>query len=283
MAACDEALALPELVECILSQLPMRDLLLAQRVCKTWQTIIKLKPLQRKLFFEEIPGGPLNFVHTPVESPFGSVHNPDRLRKRILCLEDYNRQVYHPPGKGLAQDAGLEYMWTMAPVPGAPSFTDERRPIPIYENPVLMELHAQMNRMTLTSTKLLVSLPESWLRPEASWRRMLVASPTFTEPCVLVTVVRQGRARIMASFGDPTDSVTYRQLGSMFDELVVQSRANCTYRTELSLVDGLRVETQGRELWEVPLDGGWNRIRDSDADTPMHQIMLKEQLQDLRQ
>jgi hypothetical protein len=99
-----------------------------------------------------------------------------------------------------------------------------------------------MNRMTLTSTEVLVSLPESWLRPEASWRRMLVASPTVTEPCVLVTVVRQGRARIMASLLDWTDSTTYRQLGSMFDELVVQIRADRGYPTEQSLVDGMRVE-----------------------------------------
>ncbi|KAK5710221.1 hypothetical protein LTR17_019056 [Elasticomyces elasticus] len=42
----------PELVEIILLQLPMKDLLLSQRVCKTWKAVVESSPgIQNALFF----------------------------------------------------------------------------------------------------------------------------------------------------------------------------------------------------------------------------------------
>ncbi|KAK5726346.1 hypothetical protein LTR17_012777 [Elasticomyces elasticus] len=50
--ASDNVLKLPELLENILLQLPMRDLLFAQKVCKTWKLIIDASPaIQKALFF----------------------------------------------------------------------------------------------------------------------------------------------------------------------------------------------------------------------------------------
>ncbi|KAK4894468.1 hypothetical protein LTR27_007354 [Elasticomyces elasticus] len=52
MAAAQQVLDLPELLESILLSLPMRDLLLAQRVSKTFQQVIVSSPhVQRALFF----------------------------------------------------------------------------------------------------------------------------------------------------------------------------------------------------------------------------------------
>ncbi|KAK4695762.1 hypothetical protein P7C71_g2045, partial [Lecanoromycetidae sp. Uapishka_2] len=50
--ASSKIFLIPEILEMILVQLPERDLLLDQRVNKTWQGVIKTSPqLQRKLFF----------------------------------------------------------------------------------------------------------------------------------------------------------------------------------------------------------------------------------------
>lgn len=50
--ASTRALAIPEILEMIVAQLPERDLLLSQRVNKIWQSVIKTSPyLQRKLFY----------------------------------------------------------------------------------------------------------------------------------------------------------------------------------------------------------------------------------------
>ena len=60
MAASVRVLDTVELLEHILYKLPMRDLLLSQRVCKQWQAVIKAsKKLQCALFFEPLDGSPL--------------------------------------------------------------------------------------------------------------------------------------------------------------------------------------------------------------------------------
>ncbi|KAK4963628.1 hypothetical protein LTR10_001257 [Elasticomyces elasticus] len=55
MAAATQVLGLPELVEIILLGLPTRDLLFAQKVCKTFKGVIdRSKSIQKALFF--LPG-----------------------------------------------------------------------------------------------------------------------------------------------------------------------------------------------------------------------------------
>ncbi|KAI6810796.1 hypothetical protein KC340_g17734 [Hortaea werneckii] len=72
--ASRRALDTPELLEAILYQLPLQDLLGAQSVCKTWQTVIDhSKKLQRALYFEPVvwdlvalckePGGRMHYNH----------------------------------------------------------------------------------------------------------------------------------------------------------------------------------------------------------------------------
>ncbi|KXT09269.1 hypothetical protein AC579_2127 [Pseudocercospora musae] len=51
--AADAVLSTTELLESILEHLPMKDLLLNQRVCKKWQAVVSQSPyLQQKLFFQ---------------------------------------------------------------------------------------------------------------------------------------------------------------------------------------------------------------------------------------
>ncbi|KAI7349905.1 hypothetical protein KC354_g13030 [Hortaea werneckii] len=53
--ASRRALGTPELLEAILYQLPLRDLVRAQSVCRQWQTVINhSKKLQRALYFEPV-------------------------------------------------------------------------------------------------------------------------------------------------------------------------------------------------------------------------------------
>lgn len=70
-AASTKVLAIAELIETILIQVPPLELLLLQRVSKTWRAAIKeSKPLQRKLFFEVDPTRAGNDVSDFEWNPF---------------------------------------------------------------------------------------------------------------------------------------------------------------------------------------------------------------------
>lgn len=54
----------PELFEMVLIELPTRDLLLAQRVCRSWKAVINTCPnLQRALFFKASLEGAITWVY----------------------------------------------------------------------------------------------------------------------------------------------------------------------------------------------------------------------------
>ncbi|KAK4961297.1 hypothetical protein LTR10_001787 [Elasticomyces elasticus] len=64
--AANMVLMLPELLEIILLDLPTRDLLFAQKVCKTWKEVINTtKSIQKALYF--LPGT-LSDVHVDVDA-----------------------------------------------------------------------------------------------------------------------------------------------------------------------------------------------------------------------
>ncbi|KAK6417935.1 hypothetical protein LTR81_008825 [Elasticomyces elasticus] len=73
MAAATQVLGLPELVEIILLGLPTRDLLFAQKVCKTFKDVIdRSKSIQKALFF--LPGTADDVNFNPQD-----IHQYDRL------------------------------------------------------------------------------------------------------------------------------------------------------------------------------------------------------------
>lgn len=81
----NDVFAIPELAEKILLNLPIKELLAnAQRVCKSWHTIIEHSPrLQQALFFSPLPGGLLKLLF------LGSG------RKALRWTEDPSDHRYH--------------------------------------------------------------------------------------------------------------------------------------------------------------------------------------------
>lgn len=299
MAARDHVLGLPELVEIILGHLPMRDALLAQRVNKTWQAVIQLKPLQRKLFFQEPTDSvPLKFRHFRVDSPFPDMYYTD-IVSEIHSFEDYNNQFYHPQGQALVQDAGLEYMWTEpdyipttddADEDGTSGsddtlfyddtlFDDYPRPVPIYENPVLLELHAQLNDR-VTPSQTLASLPEPWQRPEASWRKMLLTSPSTIDTKAVVMVIRN--TNVIYRKWCRSRSQLPQRLGALFEEIMLGMNEEYRWGSwpmrKGNVMDGVRLEIKGREMWEMPEDEGWSRVKDGPRDVPLREKMMKKEM-----
>lgn len=76
-----------ELLEKILSELPIRYLLLVQRVSKYWQQVIDgSTKLQQALFFEPIPFGPVSTM-----SSLNLLRNPllSKIIREFQALEEY--------------------------------------------------------------------------------------------------------------------------------------------------------------------------------------------------
>jgi len=54
---------IPELLETILLELPLKDLLLSQRVCTTWRSLaISSIHIRRALFLEPAARGPISYI-----------------------------------------------------------------------------------------------------------------------------------------------------------------------------------------------------------------------------
>ena len=134
--ASEKVSAIGELLEAILLQIPVKDLLLNQRVCKQWHSTIKNSTrLQQALFFKPLtarpllknpqPSGIAFYAGAPYlkmtpprwtedakprrsfkvfESPFW--HTIQRkIRLRVLAGGKYNLQVFTPSRGNLAANA----------------------------------------------------------------------------------------------------------------------------------------------------------------------------------
>ncbi|KAK7013248.1 putative f-box domain protein [Favolaschia claudopus] len=100
----DTVISLPELLELILSHLPMRELLCnASLVSKTWQATTRTPSLQRILFFESDPSADpaLNPLLAEIFSPFFT---------RLENME--NTRAYHWPGR---TESIMEMPWAKNP------------------------------------------------------------------------------------------------------------------------------------------------------------------------
>ncbi|GME22633.1 f-box domain protein [Neofusicoccum parvum] len=141
-AGRDQVFRTPELLELILLHLPMRDLLLAQRVCQTFRTLVRTSPtLQQALFFKPLPA-------TALPQP----SSPSYLRS-------------HPSRKPTAES------WERNPllIPDFWPWFDRDDPTNKY-SPTLRDPDTLKTLPLATERRV-------WLRPEASWRRMLVVQP----------------------------------------------------------------------------------------------------------
>ena len=88
MAALEVVFATFELLEAILFDLPIRTLLLSQRVAKQWKcTIERSTKLQQALFFKPIPGDPIPFTQDPTLQTKDS-HRREVVDNTNKCLQN---------------------------------------------------------------------------------------------------------------------------------------------------------------------------------------------------
>ncbi|KAF7190714.1 hypothetical protein HII31_07873 [Pseudocercospora fuligena] len=105
--ACHNTLGTSELLENILLHLPMRDLLLDQRVCKTWKACIDSSvKLQRGLFFK--PAGNI-IAHPRLQEGVVIMWSPKNLFVNPLLLDAFGsfnlaRDILHLKSKPCSED-----------------------------------------------------------------------------------------------------------------------------------------------------------------------------------
>jgi hypothetical protein len=149
--AKEQVLAMPELMDSILLQLPLQELLVnAQRVSRTWKSIIKLSPLlQQKLFFQPWPSN----------SIWPHKFNPI-LRERF-----WRWFPMHP---------GESYDITFCWLPGPIDWNRNHHCCDYghCENCDVVDSNHAAHAKEVTRKK-----QEAYARKEASWRRMLPVQP----------------------------------------------------------------------------------------------------------
>lgn len=150
-------LRIPELAELIFQHLPLRDLLLAQRVCRTFHATIHASPtLQQCLFFapkkRRYPRHPQNRA--------SSSSNPSRQRKNDD--EDEAWETNPLLAAAFPPWFQLRYVRSRWDWPQASSFANE------------LPWAGDGERV------------RAFMRPEASWRRMLVTQPPLRDVQLLV-------------------------------------------------------------------------------------------------
>ncbi|PYI00860.1 hypothetical protein BO78DRAFT_401783 [Aspergillus sclerotiicarbonarius CBS 121057] len=166
--ALDQVLSIPELLVQILGHLDVRNLLLAQQVCRGWATQIQRSTyLQQALFLA--PAAPID--ESPVYNPLlretfpsffpDDSQSPSYLRTPGDCFPPLDI----PSGSSYPDDF---------PAPEAPRdhpVVDDAARAGIFYGPLgPMESHPRR---------------AAWWRPEASWRRMLIQQPPLPHLTVL--------------------------------------------------------------------------------------------------
>ncbi|OMP82629.1 hypothetical protein BK809_0006939 [Diplodia seriata] len=147
MAKREKVLQTTELLELILAALPIKDLLLAQRVCRRFASLIQTSTaLQQALFFLPLPA---SSTRAPATTP-------------ALPLRSY-------PSGALVTET-----WERNPLLASafPPWFDRQAPGSIYSPPFYHP--AAFETLPLNAAR------DAYLRPEASWRRMLVTQPPAT-------------------------------------------------------------------------------------------------------
>ncbi|KAF1954229.1 hypothetical protein CC80DRAFT_494048 [Byssothecium circinans] len=169
-SSATQTLTTPELLELILTHLPLRSILTTvQRVCKAWHTLIQTSPtLQTKLYFRASlapsnpPDPPNPFTPSPpftlnplITSSFPFLLTPNRV------LTGSEREAWRQNLNG-----------------GAPTMWDTNGQGAL----------DKCMKMFLCSEWALPGRAERWKRKEASWRKMYVS-----QPAVRRVVVRESR------------------------------------------------------------------------------------------
>lgn len=192
-----QVLSTTELLEMILLQLPLKDLLLAQRVSTKWKAVIDASPdLQKALFFQPATSQ-IAFFHA------GSMYHPHGFENGYfggffyLCPPDndhlaavgrYEKSRNQRSGKAFSSDSAL--------ISSVAQMKQDREALrsvvsrtPVFLNPLLLAkfpwCHYFFNNYVddkyqtsvIYKDRKVLRLSRSAKRPEASWRRMLITQP----------------------------------------------------------------------------------------------------------
>lgn len=160
-------MAVPELVEQVLLQLSLKDILLAQRVSRAWQTIIaKSLSIQKALFFRPVD---------PLPPKLAEVWTAYYWK----CA-DAAECTASGPGLERAVERGIT-RWAKK--------SSSKRQYRIFVNPILVvgrnpSYQPYFHEGAMMTSESKISESERWRRPEASWRKMLLTQPPLTHVLV---------------------------------------------------------------------------------------------------
>ena len=158
-----------ELIEMMLLHLPLPDILLAHRVSRAWQQVIKDSPkLQKALFFRPASEQTLIVTHTPLWTCDCTNHSECR---RVLPASKKGPFQGHGTPRWVHDDKDQKR--TRRPV---------LNPFALVPFPnLLMGLYLAMNNIEWRRCPINERQAAALARPEASWRRMLLSQPAPRE------------------------------------------------------------------------------------------------------
>ncbi|KAF7197342.1 hypothetical protein HII31_01152 [Pseudocercospora fuligena] len=221
-----KVLATAELLEAILINLPIRDLLLAQRVCRLWRDSVSVsKPLKRQIFLELCDTERHTLYHRPMNRAL--VNMSPAVAERIN--NEFNATFTYPYSA---------YMWT--------SDIESPSPATIYQNPVL---HVITGLIIRDADIFFSTDPDThtpvWNRPEASWRHMLICSAPLTS--FLEMTIRSSYWNDRLELVQEMVDTAQWRLGDVVDELHRQWQM-LPYKAGEKII-GLGYTITGSQLW----------------------------------
>lgn len=172
--AMDRVFGTAELADMILIQLPMRNLLLSQRVCRKWKYAIRNSPqLQRALFLKPASDDVAYYLTEEICRYHGTRRTTRRIDfsrdLRLGGLKHYIRGFYVLPQE-------MQYLPSAA-------YTHGLSQLPLAVRAKIRKTNVFLNPLLQTVVDALRHLEEHRIRldtvfrPEASWRRMFLSQP----------------------------------------------------------------------------------------------------------
>lgn len=156
----ERVLSTAELLEGILLQLPMKDLLFAQEVCKSWQTVITHSvQLRRALFMEPAKCGPVSWMDWRIDDKqmyMMDLGPPLRALRGLLHRKPLVRYQAH---------------WGKQRV--------DANKYRVFINPLLAKHFPVLTRNGVFCGQTFDDLSPAMQDPAASWRRMLITQPAI--------------------------------------------------------------------------------------------------------
>ncbi|EME42581.1 hypothetical protein DOTSEDRAFT_81418 [Dothistroma septosporum NZE10] len=149
-----------EILEMVLLKLPTRDLLLSQRVCRTWRnTSVLSTHIRRALFLEPAPCGDISYIDWRLDdrgyysSSVCNLHLGEHLRGP----DKTSPPQRYPAHWGKTRGDASEYR--------------------IFVNPLLTPIFPVLSETGVYFEETLEDLSAAVKRPEASWRGMTITQP----------------------------------------------------------------------------------------------------------